>query len=71
MYSLKLPMERLKTGTPPRILKNSIDYSLLNEDLGDISPSYFSSETFKTYNKQIPCHVTWTNKETHAYIKNL
>ena len=40
------------------------------KDLGDISPSYFSSETFETYNKQIPCHVTWTNKETHAYIKN-
>ncbi len=70
LYSLKLPMSRLKTGTPPRILKNSIDYSLLMKDLGDISPSYFSSETFETYNKQIPCHVTWTNKETHAYIKN-
>ncbi len=70
LYSLKLPMSRLKTGTPPRILKNSIDYSLLMEDLGDISPSYFSSETFETYNKQIPCHVTWTNKETHSYIKN-
>ena len=70
LYSLKLPMSRLKTGTPPRILKNTIDYSLLTEDLGDISPSYFSAETFETYNKQIPCHVTWTNKETHAYIKN-
>ena len=70
LYSLKLPMSRLKTGTPPRILKNTIDYSLLMKDLGDISPSYFSSETFETYNKQIPCHVTWTNKETHAYIRN-
>ena len=69
LYSLKLPMSRLKTGTPPRILKNSIDYSLLMKDL-DISPSYFSSETFETYNKQLPCHVTWTNKETHVYIKN-
>jgi len=70
LFSLRLPMARLKTGTPPRILKSSIDYSVLKEDLGDIRPSYFSSETSETYNKQIPCHVTWTNKETHSYIKS-
>ncbi len=70
LSSLKLPMARLKTGTPPRILKSSIDYSVLKEDLGDVRPSYFSSETSETYNKQIPCHVTWTNKETHSYIKS-
>ena len=70
LFSLRLPMARLKTGTPPRILKSSIDYSVLKEDLGDIRPSYFSSETTEIYNKQIPCHVTWTNKETHSYIKS-
>ena len=63
-------MARLKTGTPPRILKNTIDYSVLEEDLGDSTPSYFSSETSETYNKQVPCHVTWTNVETHSYIKS-
>ena len=34
LLSLNLPMARLKTGTPPRILKNTIDYSVLEEDLG-------------------------------------
>ena len=70
LLSLNLPMSRLKTGTPPRILKNTIDYSVLKEDLGDSKPSYFSSETSETYNKQVPCYVTWTNIETHSYIKS-
>ncbi len=69
LLSLKLPMARLKTGTPPRIVKKSIDYKVLQEDYGDIRPDYFSKETLKTFNKQIPCHVTWTNKKTHEYIK--
>ena len=71
MLSLNLPMARLKTGTPPRILKSSIDYSLLNPDFGDTKPDYFSSETFKTYNKQVPCHVTWTNKKHMSTSKTL
>ena len=70
LLSLRLPMARLKTGTPPRILKSTIDYEVLEEDLGDASPKYFSSETTKTFNQQVPCHVTWTNKETHSFIKN-
>ena len=70
LLSLSLPMARLKTGTPPRILKSTIDYEVLEEDLGDASPKYFSSETTKTLNKQVPCHVTWTNTETHSFIKS-
>ena len=70
LLSLSLPMARLKTGTPPRILKSTIDYEVLEEDLGDASPKYFSSETTKTLNRQVPCHVTWTNTETHSFIKN-
>ncbi len=70
LISLKLPMARLKTGTPPRILKESIDYNVLKEDTGDINPEYFSTETLKTYNKQVPCYITWTNPNTHAYIKS-
>ena len=43
LLSLSLPMARLKTGTPPRILKSTIDYKVLEEDLGDVSPKYFFS----------------------------
>ena len=69
LISLKLPMARLKTGTPPRILKKSINYNLLNKDFGDKNPDYFSVKTDQTYNNQIPCHVTWTNNSTHRLIK--
>ena len=69
LISLKLPMARLKTGTPPRILKKSINYNLLNKDFGDKNPDYFSMKTDQTYNNQIPCHVTWTNKSTHRLIR--
>ncbi len=69
LISLNLPMARLKTGTPPRILKKSINYNLLNKDFGDKNPDYFSMKTDQTYNNQIPCHVTWTNKSTHRLIK--
>ena len=69
LISLKLPMARLKTGTPPRILKKSINYDLLSKDFGDKNPDYFSMKTDQTYNSQIPCHVTWTNKSTHRLIK--
>ncbi|MBF96120.1 MAG: tRNA uridine 5-carboxymethylaminomethyl modification enzyme MnmG [Alphaproteobacteria bacterium MarineAlpha9_Bin4] len=70
LISLNLPMDRLKTGTPPRISKKSIDYNILDQDTGDVNPDYFSTETTKSYNKQLPCYVTWTNSKTHSYIKN-
>ncbi len=70
LISLKLPMSRLKTGTPPRIFKKSVNFSILEKDDADKKPTYFSSETDKTYNRQVPCFVTWTNKNTHDYIKS-
>ncbi len=70
LYSLKLPMARLKTGTPPRLLKNSINFKNLEEDKGDKRPQYFSMETKKVFNEQISCFSTWTNNETHNLIRN-
>jgi len=69
LKGLSLPMARLKTGTPPRLLKSTINYNVLEEDCGDNRPDFFSSTTSSTNNKQVSCHVTWTNKETHEIIK--
>ncbi|AVV48924.1 tRNA uridine-5-carboxymethylaminomethyl(34) synthesis enzyme MnmG [Leptospira santarosai] len=65
-YNLKLG--RLKTGTPPRIHKNSVDLSVLAIQDGDPNPSPFSFSTEKITRKQIPCYITYTNSETHKLI---
>ena len=70
LSSLSLPVSRLKTGTPPRIKKNSINFDVLEEDIADEKPEFFSIETKYVQNKQMPCHVTWTNKRTHEIIVN-
>ncbi len=70
LKSLGLPMSRLKTGTPPRLKKNTINFDSLERDNGDKSPDFFSIDTKKTYNQQLPCHIAWTNLETHKIIYN-
>ena len=62
---------RLKTGTPPRIDKNSIDYSKTKIEEGDLKEHTFSFENIKYYdvNNQIPCHLIYTTKKTHEIIK--
>ncbi|MBQ6285268.1 MAG: tRNA uridine-5-carboxymethylaminomethyl(34) synthesis enzyme MnmG [Bacilli bacterium] len=61
---------RLKTGTPPRILKSSINFNEVKEELGDNEYLTFSNFYKATYdiNKQVPCYLTYTNKETHKII---
>jgi tRNA uridine 5-carboxymethylaminomethyl modification enzyme len=61
---------RLKTGTPPRILKSSIDFSNLEQQPGDSPPQPFSylNETISV--PQISCYITYTNQKTHDIIKN-
>ena len=70
LKSLNLPMARLKTGTPPRLQKSTINFKNLEKDKGDCRPEFFSLDTEKIYNKQLPCYVAWTNKDTHQIIKN-
>ncbi|TGM97641.1 tRNA uridine-5-carboxymethylaminomethyl(34) synthesis enzyme MnmG [Leptospira dzoumogneensis] len=65
-YNLKLG--RLKTGTPPRIHKNSVDLSVMSLQEGDPDPSPFSFSTTKITRRQIPCYITYTNEKTHALI---
>ena len=69
LKSLNLPMARLKTGTPPRLIKNSINFDSLERDDGDSVPEFFSIDTVKAYNKQLPCYMAWTNLEAHLIIK--
>ena len=62
---------RLKTGTPPRIEKSSVDFSKMKEELGsseDITFSY-DSNTALAYKYQLPCYLIYTNELTHKIIK--
>ena len=67
-----LQLGRLKTGTSPRIAKNTVDISTLRVQEGDEEPFTFSFRTRATIEKQLPCYITHTNKTTHEIIeKNL
>ena len=69
---LGLPLGRLKTGTPPRLARDSIDWDGLPADWGDADPSPFSFMTDRIETPQIECRVTGTTAATHALIrKNL
>ncbi len=71
LYSLKLPMGRLKTGTPARIKLSSIDLSVMEEQPGDSNPppmSVLRPPTKKL--PQISCYITRTNKTTHQIISD-
>ena len=61
---------RLKTGTPPRILKSSINFDEVQIEEGDKEKLSFSNFYEPTYdiNKQVPCYLTYTNKKTHKII---
>ncbi len=71
LYDLKLPMGRLKTGTPARIKLSSIDLSVMDEQPGDQNPPSMSvlQPPAKTL-PQISCYITRTNKKTHQIILN-
>ena len=62
-------MGRLKTGTPPRIHRDSIDFSQMQEQWGDSDPLFFSPESRSFTLPQIPCHITYTNKNVHEVIR--
>ena len=68
LRKLGLSMRRFKTGTPARVHKRSIDFSVMEEQEGDeyITPFCFDN-TFKLENK-VKCYVTYTNAETHKII---
>jgi len=61
---------KLKTGTPARIKRESINYSNLQEQKGDYPPSPFSYQTSKIEREQVSCFITRTTEKTHDLIKN-
>ncbi len=70
LKELGLNLIRLKTGTPPRVLKSSVEFNEVKEEKGDsvsLSFSNFFKPKYKIKN-QIPCHLTYTTRETHQII---
>lgn len=64
-----LIVQRLKTGTPPRINKETIDFSKCEAQYPDETPVPFSYSTEKITADQIPCWITYTSEETHNIIR--
>ncbi len=67
---LGLQLTRFKTGTPPRVHKDSIDFDKTEIQPGDSKPKYFSYETeyMEHADRQLPCWLTYTSEETHRII---
>ncbi|RBM04952.1 tRNA uridine-5-carboxymethylaminomethyl(34) synthesis enzyme MnmG [Novacetimonas cocois] len=69
LQALGLRMGRLKTGTPARIARDSIDWDALAEDRGDVVPEPFSRMTDAITNPQVSCRITATTARTHEIIR--
>ncbi|MFE8704079.1 tRNA uridine-5-carboxymethylaminomethyl(34) synthesis enzyme MnmG [Cytobacillus sp. FJAT-54145] len=70
LQELGFDLVRFKTGTPPRVHSNSIDYTKTEIQPGDDVPRAFSYETTKYITDQLPCWLTYTNDQTHQLIDN-
>lgn len=66
---LGLTTGRLKTGTPPRLDRKTINWDILEPQYGDDPPQPFSFLTEKIPLPQVPCHITYTNEQTHEIIR--
>lgn len=66
---LGLPLGRLKTGTPPRLNGNTIDWERLEPQHGDHPPPLFSSASEPGERRQVACHITYTGPDTHDIIR--
>lgn len=62
-------IKKLKTGTPPRVDKRTIDYSKMTIQPGDETLHFYSFKPDRPVRKQYPCYLTRTNEETHNIIK--
>lgn len=62
-------IKKLKTGTPPRVDKRSIDYSKMDIQPGDSELNFYSFKPNRPIRPQVPCYLTRTNERTHEIIK--
>ncbi|TFG89292.1 MAG: tRNA uridine-5-carboxymethylaminomethyl(34) synthesis enzyme MnmG, partial [Gemmatimonadales bacterium] len=69
LRSLGFAVGRLKTGTPARLAKSSIDFARLEAQHGDPEPLPFSADTERIDRPQLPCHITYTTPRTHEIIR--
>ena len=69
LSTLGLPIRRFKTGTPPRILARTVDFSKMEVQPGDDFPEAFSFETSTPPVNRAVCYLTYTNEETHRIIR--
>src|SRR5579875_3450654 len=69
LAQLGLPMGRLKTGTPPRLDRRTIDWEGLEPDVGDDPPEPFSTLTERITTRQVECRITGTTAATHDLIR--
>jgi tRNA uridine 5-carboxymethylaminomethyl modification enzyme len=67
--SLGIARRRLKTGTPARLARDSVDFSRCEAQPGDEAPTPFSFRTRAIERPQVPCYITYTNEDTHRAIR--
>jgi len=61
-------MGRFKTGTPPRLLRTSVDLTRFDRQPGDSEPTFFSETTERVALPQVPCHIAYTNEHVHRIV---
>ncbi len=70
LKDLGFSIHRLKTGTPPRLIRESIDFSVMSLQLGDEEPRKFSFFESAIPLPQLPCYLTYTNSDVHETIRS-
>ena len=69
LRKLGINLKKLKTGTPPRVDKRTIDYSKMTIQPGDEELYFYSFKPNRPVRNQVPCYLTRTNEETHRIIR--
>ena len=72
LKELGFNLRRFKTGTPPRVSRNSLDFTKMEEQFGDerVVPFSFSTDPESVQKEQVSCWLTYTNEKTHEIIRN-